>query len=635
LLLADMVVADPGLLPGAGLAGLVALSYFGGHPETTFHVLFATVVFFVFRLLVRMRTERGPPRMLVAPSAALAISLLAGTAIAAVVVIPFAELLAHSSDYAQRVAQGADYWPAKYLGALFLHDYWGRATQQSDIVPFMQVRGWYAGAMTLMLAPIALLIRPTLTRIGVALFALFAVAMVVGIPPVFTIVTKLPGFNSTHNEPMIIYFLLCLALLSGWGLDELAGRRPLEGRMRRLVLLGSVGVFLVPFAWMLLEGTLTSRGLGTALKVAWGFSDPPRMTVSNTAVVGDIVRMSSLLQWIVLAGAGLVLIYLRLRRSRPPLAASAFVGAAVLLLALDLFRANMGFNPAIPRANAIVHTTGSIRYLQSQRPNRFIGVSASTAFEPLPADLAMNYRLYDARGYDYPTETRYDTLWKRYVNNAPTLSQPTELAAVTPVSLRALNLLSVSDLLASPGQPPLTEPGLEPAYRGSDATVYSNANALPRVFVVDRQHTVAGDDAALAASTAPGFAGRSVAITEHPLPGIAQAPGTGSARAAPAGSARIASYGAEKIVIDATASDRSLLVLTDVYYPGWTVTVDGHSAPIDRVDYLLRGVPLSAGAHRIEFSYQPASFEAGWIISVVSTVAVIVLALLGWRRRRA
>jgi len=434
---------------------------------------------------------------------------------------------------------------------------------------------------------------------------------------------------------MIIYFLLCLALLSGGGLDELAARRPPEGRMRRLVLLGSVGVFLVPFAWMLLEGTLTSRGLGTALKVAWGFSDPPRMTVSNTAVVGDIVRMSSLLQWIVLAGAGLGLIYLRLRRSRPPLAASAFVGAAVLLLALDLFRANMGFNPAIPRANAIVHTTGSIRYLQSQRPNRFIGVSASTAFEPLPADLAMNYRLYDARGYDYPTETRYDTLWKRYVNNAPTLSQPTELAAVTTVSLRALNLLSVSDLLASPGQPPLTEPGLEPVYRGSDATVYNNANALPRVFVVDRQHTVAGDNAALAASTAPGFAGRSVAITEHPLPGIAQAAGTGSARAAPAGSARIVSYGAEKIVIDATASDRSVLVLTDVFYPGWTVTVDGHSAPIDRVDYLLRGVPLSAGTHRIEFSYQPASFEAGWIISVVSTVAVIALALLGWRRRRA
>ena len=67
LILVDMVVRRPGLLPGAGLAILVALSYFGGHAETTFNVMVVTLAFFVFRLVLRWRTEgleaarAGPP----------------------------------------------------------------------------------------------------------------------------------------------------------------------------------------------------------------------------------------------------------------------------------------------------------------------------------------------------------------------------------------------------------------------------------------------------------------------------------------------------------------------------------------------------------------------------------------------
>jgi hypothetical protein len=631
LVLCELLARRAAVLPAAGLAGLIALAYFGGHPETTFHALVVTVLFFGFRLLLHARATRAGPRVLVRPVAAFVLAGVSGTAIAAVMLVPFAELLFHSGDLARRAHEQEGFWPRKYLGALFLHDYWGRPTQQSNIEPFMQVRGWYAGAVTLMLA-VAALLRPSLERVVIAVFAVLVALVVVGVDPVFVLVTKLPGFSTAHNERMLIYILLALALLAGWGLDELMRHAPTM-RWRRGVLVAGGVIFLVPFAWMAVAGTLTTRGLRTALEVAWGFSHPPPVLGFGGAPnpgAADIVRMSALLQWIPLAGLGLALIALRLRRTRP-LPVAVFVALVGLLLAADLFRANMGFNPSIPKRNAVMPETGAIRYLRSRRPNRFVGVSLQMAFQPLPADMAMDFGLYDARSYDYPAEQRYDALWRRNVApGVPDFAQPVQLASGTPASVRALSLLSVSDLLLHP-RGRLKGAGLSVAYRGPDGIVYRNAGALPRVFLVDRQRTVSGGRAALVAATAPGFDRRHVAITERRVPGLPQATGRGGTTP---GTARLASYGTERVVAESASRSRSLLVLTDVAFPGWTARVDGRKVPIERVDSLVRGVALPAGRHRIEFSYAPASFRAGWIIGLLGLLAVLGAAAVGLRARR-
>jgi Bacterial membrane protein YfhO len=634
LLLAEVIRRRPCPLVGAGLAGLVAMTYFGGHPESTFHALAVTTLFFALRLLFGVRPPQSGLRTLARPALTYALAFAAGTAIAAVMLVPFAELLFNSGDLSRRQGDEPGSWPAKYLGALFLHDYWGRATQQSNIEPFMQVRGWYAGALTLMLASAAVILRPNRERIAIAAFGALTTMVVVGIDPVFWAVTRLPGFSAAHNQRMLIFVLLAVALLAGWGLDDLAARRA-PGRQRRAVVLSIGAVILcVPLVWMAVAGTLSSRGLGRALEVAWGLVDPPPIDPLNPGAnpVGiDIVHMSSRFQWIPLAGLGLALLALRLRLSGP-LPGAVFVTLAVALLVVDLFRANMGFNSAIRTENAVPPETGAIRYLQSRTPNRFVGVSTQIAFQPLPADIAMRFDLYDARGYDYPAEKRYDKLWRRNVApGVPDFAQPIELASATPASVRALSLLSVSDFLQHPRGKPLRHPGMRLAYRRRDGVVYSNARALPRVFLVSRQRTVKGEDAALAAATAPGFDGKRVAITERRLPDLPQASG---GRTPPAGSARLVSHEAERVIAEATARRPSLLVLTDVHFPGWEASVDGRPVPIERVNYLLRGVLVPAGQHRVEFRYEPASFRIGWIISVVGLVAVLAAVIVGLPRRR-
>ena len=113
--------------------------------------------------------------------------------------------------------------------------------------------------------------------------------------------------------------------------------------------------------------------------------------------------------------------------------------------------------------------------------------------------------------------------------------------------------------------------------------------------------------------------------------------GSRRGRCAPAsvGSARIVKLEPERVVVETDALRRALLVLSDVHYPGWKATVDGRETPIQRVDYLLRGVPLEAGGHTVEFRYEPDSWRVGWIVSLVALVGLVgVLLWVLVRRRR-
>jgi Bacterial membrane protein YfhO len=634
LLLTEVLVRSPGPLPVAGLAGVVGLQYLGGHPESNFHVLFATAVFFAFRALLVAR-RRGGLRAAVRPTLLFGVAIAGGTALAALFVLPFVELLIHSGDYANRLDHEPSFAPREQFGALFLHDYWGRPTQ-SEVKPFVSNRGWYAGALTLMLAAAAVLLRPTATRLAVVVFAAFSVLMVLGLPPVFTLVVELPGFRTANNGKMVILFLMCVALLAGWGLDDLSARRPPAPGRARLVLLATAGIFCVPLVWMAFAGTIALERLGSALEVAWGFADSPPVPFGDpagAAEAGDTIRMSSLLQWLPLAGAGVALVAMRLAgRKRLPVA--AFVGLVVALVAADLFRANMGFNPAIPIANAAPPETGALRYLESRRPNRFVGVAPAdpaTVVHPLPPNIAMSYGLYDVRGFDYPVERRYARLWRQVPDGSVGGDIAPHFATVTPRSLRVLSLLSVADLIQGRADERPRGPGLRVAYDGPDGRVYANERALPRVFLVDRQRIVADGDAALAAVTSPAFDGTEVAITERAIPGVPGAAGGSPGRA---GSARLVSYDAERAAVEVRAARRSVLVLTDTYFPGWEARVDGAPVDIERVDYVLRGVPVPAGAHRVEFSYEPASWRVGWIVALLAAIALAATAAIGLRARR-
>ena len=244
-----------------------------------------------------------------------------------------------------------------------------------------------------------------------------------------------------------------------------------------------------------------------------------------------MIRLASLLGWLVLAAGAIALIAARMTGR---LRAAPFVALAALLVCLDLFHAGMGYNPAIDRDFAEQPATGAIRYLEGRRPARFV------AMDPVPQNaIPMNFRLYESRGYDLPIMRRFDRFWRGQVSPESAsvakglLDTPLTVREVTPRGLRALRLLGTTDLMQDKNAPPMREPGLRLAYDGPDARVYEIGGALPRAFVAPAQTVVADEDAALDAVTRPNFDARRAAVTEERLPGVPDATSSGAGRAAP------------------------------------------------------------------------------------------------------
>jgi uncharacterized membrane protein YfhO len=65
-------------------------------------------------------------------------------------------------------------------------------------------------------------------------------------------------------------------------------------------------------------------------------------------------------------------------------------------------------------------------------------------------------------------------------------------------------------------------------------------------------------------------------------------------------------------------NEPSIVVVSQMYYPGWKARVDGQEVEVLEADYALSGFPVSAGTHEVEFRFEPGSFRAGVWITLLS-----------------
>lgn len=100
------------------------------------------------------------------------------------------------------------------------------------------------------------------------------------------------------------------------------------------------------------------------------------------------------------------------------------------------------------------------------------------------------------------------------------------------------------------------------------------------------------------------------------------------------GRAEIVRYENRRVQIRTSLNGRGILVLADSYYPGWRAYVNGSEERILRANLFFRAVPLPAGEHFVEFRYEPRSFRAGLVISLITLGGIAVATLIMWPVRK-
>lgn len=161
--------------------------------------------------------------------------------------------------------------------------------------------------------------------------------------------------------------------------------------------------------------------------------------------------------------------------------------------------------------------------------------------------------------------------------------------------------------------------------------IYQNLNALPRAYLVHHAiSTPTGDD--LAAMRSPSFNMFRSVVLEMPLPAD-QAELLSSQPIQSRGQVSITRYEADRVDIKVQADLPGILVLSDVDYPGWEVSVDGTPESILRVNHALRGVFLSAGTHSVAFTFRPSVFLIGLGVTSLASLSIVVIASIAVLQR--
>ncbi len=162
------------------------------------------------------------------------------------------------------------------------------------------------------------------------------------------------------------------------------------------------------------------------------------------------------------------------------------------------------------------------------------------------------------------------------------------------------------------------------AYDADDVLVLENKRALPRAWLVAEAEAVDGEEALRRISGEGGESAREFDPRRTALLEVAPAelPALPGGELAPGGAAHVAAYEPNRLVIDTRAAQATVLVLGEINYPGWEATVDGVAARIHSTNYLLRGVFLPAGEHRVEMRYRAPAARNGALVSALSLLAL-------------
>jgi len=396
-----------------------------------------------------------------------------------------------------------------------------------------------------------------------------------------------PGYNKFRSVSMILVICeFCVPLLGFWGLSEwLRGKYDKKRAWRALWLSSAslLGILLL----FLLFGSLGFDFVSPndAQYVQMGY--PPEfmqaLCVDRAALMRTDILRSAIF---ILLGGALLWLFLKGKVKQPVML--LVLGVFVVL---DLWLVNKRYDGVTyvnksHNVQPFPMTPADRQILQDKSYYRVFNTSVSPF-----NDASTSYYHKSIGGYHGVKLRRYQDLIDRY--------------AGTPTMLNLTNTKYV----------------IQRDKKGN-YQVQQNPDALGNAWFVDRLVKVDTPDAELDSIGRENIDRVAYILTTDEQP----------SKFSPKDSAdliELSQYDPNRLTYRVATTGERFAVFSEIYYPkGWRATIDGVEVPIYRVNYLLRGLNIPAGAKEVVFSFSlPSYYVAQWA-DLVFGILILVLLLI-------
>lgn len=90
------------------------------------------------------------------------------------------------------------------------------------------------------------------------------------------------------------------------------------------------------------------------------------------------------------------------------------------------------------------------------------------------------------------------------------------------------------------------------------------------------------------------------------------------------GTVTLTAYEPNELHYDINSNTGGIVVFSEIYYPGWTCTVDGEPIEVGRVNYVLRAINIMAGSHKVVMEFKPQSLRTTETIAYAALITLIL-----------
>ncbi len=570
---------------GVGSGVLLGVAALAGHIQPLLYTVLTVGLYFLYHVYDQRR--EGWPA-LVWSVTIFSLTAVVAFGVAAPALLPSFEMsrLTLRAELAYEEAIQYSLPPAALVG-LVVPSIFGRGPG-GFWAPWPRVEVGYAGVLTLLLAGVALLLRRDgLTRFFV-LLAVLSVFLAFG---GFTVLhgwvfRVIPGFDLIRAPARMIYLLdFALAGLTALGLDAVL--RPMPRLSRGIwhrVLHYSP---LLLFAAALIALSAAYHALLQSQDKA-----PEIFARLLTGTHGMVFAF-------LLMGCGVAILWFRGHGRIKPLNLGL---AFCALMVFDL--ASLGAYTELELVNPMsgFEHSEAVTFLKDD-PEYYRIDTRTEVWDVWQPDLGLLHGIFDVWGiYNPLVLADYHRYWEGLGSRSTPLYD----------FLNAKYIVGHKDVV-------LDWDKFELAF-DADPTIniYRNTAVLPRASVVHNAWSVPDQEQAFAAIHRSDFQPATTVVVENGR--------SLTAEQLDASPASIVAFSNNEIKLEASTSAPGYLVLSEVYYPGWKVEVDGRPAELNRANYAFRAVFLPPGEHLVRFHFQSRSWQLGMACSLFAWGALALTA---------